>query len=361
MRAFAILGVVALHALNDTLWNYNKALFESLAYCLNYAVALFILISGFVLGLKYRRDFSLIDFYRKRASSVIPPYLVFSFLYMLPGYLWPESYQGYSRPFLLSDAAAKLLTGTATPHFWFFILIIKLYVLYPFVVRLIDSRFFRHNFLILFICVLLIKFCWIYFYADINSLAGAGPSFINRLILAQADKSVFFYLIYFATGIYISGNTDSIRRESGERKYIYLFFVVMFLFAFSKAGKSYFHLDVPPSYKTFKDIFLVPVLFILFYIFLYRWSVKLLEGTSMLKKIMIVIGKYSFGIYMVHLLVMYMMGPMLGGMTEALVWAYCLLYYAATIILSIFFLKLMSLLPYSEFAVGGNIGAKRRN
>lgn len=67
LRAYAIFGVVGTHILNDTLFYYNEALFGVVAFYLNYAVSLFVLISGLVLGLKYRYDFSVISFYKKRA------------------------------------------------------------------------------------------------------------------------------------------------------------------------------------------------------------------------------------------------------------------------------------------------------
>jgi peptidoglycan/LPS O-acetylase OafA/YrhL len=47
---------------------------------------------------------------------------------------------------------------------------------------------------------------------------------------------------------------------------------------------------------------MIPLIFIVFFSLLYRVSVLIIEKTFLLKKNMLIIGKYSFGIYMIHFL-----------------------------------------------------------
>lgn len=361
LRSFAILGVVALHALNLTLWLYNRSLFVSLQYYLKFAVPLFVLISGFVLGLKYRSDFSTIDFYKKRAKSIVPQYIIFSLIYMLYGYLSPDLFGIYVTPITLAEFPVKLLTGSASPHFWFFILIIQLYFLYPFLIRLIDNRFFKNNFLMFFLFVLLLKFGWEFFKSDISVLMSTDSAMIKRFTVSTFRVSLFSYLIYFVLGIYASDHVDIIKKEFNKQKYTYFFIGVILLFPLLKACKSYFHFNIPPSYSKIKNIFLTPLLCIFFYIFLYKLSMILVRRKNLLKKIMILIGEYSFGMFMIHFLVMLEIRRVFYAFNEAFYyeWELCLLYYIATILLSMGFLKLISLLPYSNFVVGINTGKKK--
>ena len=102
---------------------------------------------------------------------------------------------------------------------------------------------------------------------------------------------------------------------------------------------------------------MIPLIFIVFFSLLYRVSVLIIEETFLLKKTMLVIGKYSFGIYMIHFFVMLGIGPVFGWFNETFYreWGYCLMYFIATISLSMMLIKLISFLPYSEFAVGSSI------
>ncbi|MDD4620297.1 MAG: acyltransferase [Methanosarcina sp.] len=87
LRGFAILAVVAIH----TSANFTKIQNVNLLLTINviidvfshFAVPLFIFISGFVLSIKYKGQFSQKIFLQKRAKSILLPYIIFSTLYLL--------------------------------------------------------------------------------------------------------------------------------------------------------------------------------------------------------------------------------------------------------------------------------------
>ena len=87
MRGIAALAVIAVHIS----MNYTRipdvnllALTNVFIYITaHFAVPVFIFISGWVLAARYTGYFSIREFYRRRAKTILIPYLVFSGLYLL--------------------------------------------------------------------------------------------------------------------------------------------------------------------------------------------------------------------------------------------------------------------------------------
>lgn len=85
LRGFGVLAVIAIHTTGyfTEVKQFNSLVLVNLWADIfsQFAVPLFILISGVVLAKNYRESFSLKAFYRKRIRSIIPQYLSFSILY----------------------------------------------------------------------------------------------------------------------------------------------------------------------------------------------------------------------------------------------------------------------------------------
>ncbi len=130
LRGLAIVGVVAVH----TAAHFPQAGGLSPVVAANvvvdvfahYAVPLFVMLSGLTLAHRYRTGGPLhaTTFYARRLSKIVPPYLVFSLLYLL---LFTFEY-GAPAP---SWMAFALATGSAYYHLWFVALLIQLYLLFP--------------------------------------------------------------------------------------------------------------------------------------------------------------------------------------------------------------------------------------
>lgn len=139
LRGVAIISVVAIHSVNqgykwrgaaEGAWNFWYSIL--LRQTLNFAVPLFIFISGWFLAKKVTEDFSFDRDVPGRIRRVALPYLFWSVAIM--------TVEGVTRKsFDVGDFFLSLLMGTAQGPYYFIILIIELYLLSPLLFR-IDSK-----------------------------------------------------------------------------------------------------------------------------------------------------------------------------------------------------------------------------
>lgn len=140
VRAFAIIGVLAVHA---TSFATTEMLSDSASYpvynfiniFMKYGTPVFLFLSSFVLFRNYYpRPISkqtLVSFYRKRFVHIIIPYLVFSTIYYIA---WAVTREPSEQPAnWLTDFAEKLASGTAYAHLYFVFISAKFYLLFPLV------------------------------------------------------------------------------------------------------------------------------------------------------------------------------------------------------------------------------------
>lgn len=137
LRVLAILAVILVHQTTTTLQvldhNVGSAPF-SLFFnqASRFAVPLLFLISGFVLELNNKSDFSYLTFFKKRAARVLVPYLFWSLVYFA---IW----QGLSVEKIISaDFLFHLVNGTSGYHLYFIPTLIIFYILFPILHKFIN-------------------------------------------------------------------------------------------------------------------------------------------------------------------------------------------------------------------------------
>jgi surface polysaccharide O-acyltransferase-like enzyme len=109
----------------------------------HFAVPSFIFISGFVLSHNYNGPFSKKLFYKKRAKSILPQYMIFSIFYIIFDILLSSlNVNVYSVSIL--KVIFDLLTANSYYHLWFFALIIQFYMFYPYLIE-IYNKFVTNN------------------------------------------------------------------------------------------------------------------------------------------------------------------------------------------------------------------------
>lgn len=126
MRSIAIFAVVLIHTTSRTLeffqYDLNGHLITLfLNQISRFAVPSFFLISGFVLELNHHTDINYWQYFKKRASRILVPYLAWSALYYFLIYRSdPDSF------------IKALLTGSASYQLYFIPSLIIFYLAFPF-------------------------------------------------------------------------------------------------------------------------------------------------------------------------------------------------------------------------------------
>lgn len=356
LRGFAILAVIAIH----TSTNFSKISYLNNLVIINiiidvfsqYAIPLFIFISGFVLSIKYYGMFPVTPFFTKRIRSTIPQYLIFSIIYILFFAILKD-------PPSFSEIIYKILTASSAIHMWFFLTIIGFYLFYPIIVKM--YRYFEeqemiHAFLIL---AFFIQISWSILLLIMES-NGYDPSVV------YLAKRVFIpYLFYFILGIYVSKNFTVVKNHIRSIKmyktimFSIIILMTMIISFFWIIGRKYYVQGLDYFYYMSPPYFIIPIILEVFYylaifILLFEASYMLIEQKNKLGSILSVLGRHSFGIYLIHFLFITVIITQLAHFNiYSDNWIFYPILFLTTIILSLFSVKLIQYLPFSELIIGG--------
>lgn len=143
LRVFAMLGVICIHVTAAYISAESRAqLFGmNLAFLLNqatrFSVPLFLLLSGFALGLG-QKPVPYPVFLKRRCLRVLVPYAVWTVLYEIANCGFsPGAWLAALTP---AQLGRDLWTGQAAPHLYFIPIIFQFYLLYPLLRRWVDRR-----------------------------------------------------------------------------------------------------------------------------------------------------------------------------------------------------------------------------
>jgi surface polysaccharide O-acyltransferase-like enzyme len=252
-----------------------------------FAVPMFILLSGIVLSLRYDGEYSVIMFYKKRINRLLIPYVIWSIIYIIVNII--------SNPDLsISRMIFMIFTGTAYYHLWFFFLIFQLYFIFPFYRKLLKDR----SILIIFI-TFVIQILFNHYKIGI----------VEDVHIALIIKRLFLsHIFYFSLGIWVADNINKVEiLLSKTNKYAVLILLMLavhisYVFSFNWLAVNNHFFEAFNTLIILEKI-LLPLLYVLIFIVLYLFSVRL--RSTKFKNFMEVISKYSFGIYLSHALILF--------------------------------------------------------
>lgn len=99
-----------------------------------FAVPMFILLSGLSLTLGDKGNEGKLDFFKKRYSKILLPYVIWSVIY----FVYANRYQLFTADpvFILVQLGKQMIKGTAYVHLYYLVITFQLYFFYPFLKKL---------------------------------------------------------------------------------------------------------------------------------------------------------------------------------------------------------------------------------
>lgn len=238
------------------------------------AVPLFVMLSG---ALLLGKNEQLMFFYRKRLHKVAIPFVIWSLVYLVISYLSEFIFNSSDKNKLLW-LASQLKNGTAY-HLWYIYMILGLYLTIPYLTKLIPklNKIDFYMFFILWACTLFLKVPIINTYF---------PNF---------DLTFFTgYIGYLLLGYFLTKNDNYFSIKSGAFMVMAGWICTILLTYLSSQQE-----------KRFVGIFynyLSPnVALITAGIFIILRDIKI--KSPIFQKIIQTVSKYSFGIYLTHVLI----------------------------------------------------------
>lgn len=351
LRGFGVIAVIAIHTTGyfTEMKSYNTLVLVNLWTDIfsQFAVPLFVLISGFVLARNYR-DFSLTQFYKKRIRSIIPQYFLFSILYTVFNN-W-VAIQSNSLSTNFSLVLDNLLHAKASYHLWFFLIIVQFYLLYPIIIKIYAYCKHMDREELLLAVMLVIQTLW---------MAGLHTSYFSFIKL-----NFISFLFYFCLGIYTCDHFDQFNKGFKRLTPLYLttslaltlgasFFIIIGL----TTGYRY---DSIPAYFFMGSELIYPALRISTFLLLFNLATSLIAKRSILAKVVARIGDYSFGIYLIHIFFnQYAIRVLKNNMIDYDNWIFYPSVFVVTVIFSYLAIRLISYIPGSYYIIGYRKGARR--
>ena len=275
LRVLSILAVILIHTSTKSLQSINHDVsIAPLTLFLNqasrFAVPLFFLISGFVLELNYNKSYSYVEFFKKRASRVLLPFISWSLIYALIG-------GGFS--------FENIVLGKASYHLYFIPTLILFYLLFPFLHKVIHILKKPVTLTI----ILVIQTALLYY-----------DYYITRLQFQDIERIAILSFGMFVIGMIASHGKDGVLILA--KKYFTLLITTTTVLALLIFWHVY---TLTERFDTTRFIYNQhSPLNYLFTVILAVTACGYLESSQKMRKYFILFSKLSFFVFFIHVLVL---------------------------------------------------------
>ncbi|MGG4128042.1 acyltransferase [Paenibacillus illinoisensis] len=165
-----------------------------------FAVPLFIFITGMVLFYNTGEQLKYGRFMQKRLTDVIAPYVVWSLVYFA---LTPQGWAGISWQDL-PELGLKLLTGKTTSHFWYIIMLIQFYLLFPLFLKAVRYVYNRYDSRGRLVAVLITGAVYLVLADQLGNIARVMERLnipvLTDVFTTYADRNFLYFFFYFVLG-----------------------------------------------------------------------------------------------------------------------------------------------------------------
>ncbi|NMM64808.1 acyltransferase [Clostridium sp. P21] len=340
LRAFAFIFVVEQHTMGGYfnikgISYFYYEIFKFVYTLAKPAVAAFLCISGIVISYSYLKNFSLKKYYIKKLSYIFIPYILWSIVYM----------NYFKKHINVPNLCMQVLSGDASYHLWYMGMIVRLFIYLPVILwisRKIHSQSFYLR-LSVFITVA-ISYYEVSKYQNIISdkiihFIFNNPTEIQMKII---NISPFFWFLYFIMGIYIALNYEIFKKTVLKFKIlVIIIYIGLFTYAYLN------EMNIMP--------FIIS-LYLLYFVFsILAWYVisVILSSKTITYSIFNFFGKYSFGSYLSHVLLIQSILKIIMFKYRIRDWlAVGIILWISSCIVNTILIKAISHIPYGHFITG---------
>lgn len=263
LRGIAILAVVIIHLSIPSLPRVIIRPF------INYAVALFVFLSGYLTPLKIK---NIGIFYWKRITRIIVPYVLWSIIYSIPkgfGNFWVE-----------------LLTGKCCGIYYYIFVYFQLVIITPLVLRLIESRFSWVGWIITPIGTIIFRYLF---------------KFMGMSVLSSNfNYTLVAWFIYYYLGLFLGNKKFVLSKPINSYIIIYAVSILISI-AEGLIWYRYGDFDMATTQLRLSSI-LTSISFMLICHWFINIDSKHIENTQIFVCLHF-LGNCSFGIYLSHILI----------------------------------------------------------
>ncbi len=266
LRAFAICAVVMIHS------NAGGVLGVLTRPFLNFAVAMFLFISGYLTKAEIP---SIGKFYGKRILRVIVPYTIWSLIFTF-------AYRSFDSFFI------NFFTANCNSIYYYIFVYIQFVLLTPLIIKLAKSRFAYLGYFITPISIIIIRY--------LLPLANISLGF------PFPARNFFVWFIYYYLGIILGNNIRTCNITYIKSFVIYTAVLIISEiegFVWYKLGNY----DMATTQIRLTSILTSVAAILIAYNFLRDDKISLIES-NIFTKIFIFLGDCSFGIYLSHMLIL---------------------------------------------------------
>ena len=282
-RGIAIICVVAIHSIvgseNFSHSNWNFYFIFIYRQLLNFAVPAFLFISGYWVAKENFNNLKEYKFFlNKRLKKVLVPYFFWSLFAIL------LSITLFGFDLSSKTIIYKLLTGGAMGPYYFLLLIAQLYIITPILIYLLNKQ---SNGLIIIISLNFLSLLVLYIiriYLNIN------PP------LALYALPFYSWIIFFALGIFVKNHNVSNKCTSYRIYLLLIFFIIL------SCTEAYFLLKLNLTSFAFSAVKFSSFFYSIAVCFAF---LKLRQKIKNWPQILVKLGDYSFGIYLIHIFIIH--------------------------------------------------------
>ncbi len=238
LRVIATVAVIAIHTTSQTMTQ------SALGYYGNqlarFSVPMFLILSGFLLFQSELNAHFLprSQFYHKRFQKILLPYILWTIFYSLLLHYYFNGLQNLNM--VLPDLVRHLFLGNGFSHLYFVVIIIQLYLIYPFIRR----SFQAHPRLFLLASFILSLVCQQLLYLD--AICTIHLSVYYRPVYLIAFP---VWMFYFFLGMYLAQNDQNLE-ISGRiswKAWLVIWAASLIILLWDSNNTSSFALSIKPT------------------------------------------------------------------------------------------------------------------